>query len=177
MGMVFGYMGGIEEPAYNVSFDRHVAEIPYEIREYGKRYAIETYYDAGYTSPSFRRLAGFIGVGSAPRNDGGQAIAMTAPVTMQQNQCSPGGQKNRYDRASSNGKGKCLGLSQKDAVHSPQFIRRHGQNTQTNRSTGESGRAAPFTRSCPPILGLIRRGRPAGKGQDARRPASGRRPR
>lgn len=94
MGMVFGFMGGIEEPAFSVSLDRHAATLPYEIREYGTRYAIETYYGAdGSNSSPFMRLAGFIGVGSAPRNDGGKSIAMTAPVTMQQHHASSEGQK------------------------------------------------------------------------------------
>lgn len=87
--MVFGFMGGIEEPAFSISLDRHEATLPYEIREYGTRYAIETYYEESSQSNAFMTLAGYIGVGSAPKNDGGRSIAMTAPVSMQ----SSGGQK------------------------------------------------------------------------------------
>ena len=92
MGMVFGRMGGIEEPAFSVLLDRQGAALPYEIREYGTRFAIETYFGTDNADrPPFMKLAGFIGVGSAPKNDGGRAIAMTAPVAMQRDHS--GGQK------------------------------------------------------------------------------------
>ena len=91
--MIFGLMGGIEEPAFSISLDRHEADLPYEIREYGTRYAIETYYGEGASDNApFMRLAGYIGVGSSPKNDGGRAIPMTAPVSMHQDTASSGGQ-------------------------------------------------------------------------------------
>ena len=34
----------------------------------------------------FMKLAGYIGVGSAPQNEGANKIAMTAPVTMKQSE-------------------------------------------------------------------------------------------
>jgi len=77
----------VEEPKYEVILNRD----HYEIRRYGKRFAIEAEMDpsgahregtpSGTRSP-FMKLAGYIGVGSAPQNEGENKIAMTAPVTM-----------------------------------------------------------------------------------------------
>lgn len=81
MGMVFGKTG-VAEPTYEVLLSRLSGPtVPYELRQYGQRFAIET--DSGGlddTRGSFMRLAGYIGVGGPPQNDGGQKIAMTAPV-------------------------------------------------------------------------------------------------
>ena len=59
---------------------RSSASIPYEIRQYGVRYAIETEYKVGRDGEGFRALAGYIGVGTQPQNVGSKSIAMTAPV-------------------------------------------------------------------------------------------------
>jgi len=81
MGIVFGRTG-VAEPTYDVLLSRLTGKaLPYELRGYGHRYAIETDY-AGKEDQrgSFMRLAGYIGVGGPPQNDGGEKIAMTAPV-------------------------------------------------------------------------------------------------
>ena len=55
------------------------------------RFAIETEMadpstkSEGRNNP-FMKLAGYIGVGSAPQNEGANKIAMTAPVTMKQSE-------------------------------------------------------------------------------------------
>lgn len=98
MGMVFGKTG-VAEPAFQVLLSRTTnVTTSYEIREYGKRFAIETVMGtpassegegATATKPvkdkqksSFYRLAGYIGVMGPAQNKGSTAIAMTAPVVM-----------------------------------------------------------------------------------------------
>ena len=85
MGMVLGKIN-VEEPAFQVLFNR-TATTPYEIRRYGKRFAIETSFGAsvGASSP-FGALAGYIGVTKAPENEANEPIAMTAPVAMDRDQ-------------------------------------------------------------------------------------------
>lgn len=52
-----------------------------QIRRYAPCVAVETECDmANSNDPAFRRLAKYIGVFGKPENNGGQAIAMTAPV-------------------------------------------------------------------------------------------------
>jgi len=80
MGMVFGKTG-VAEPAFDLLLKRSSTAIPYEIRRYGVRYACETEFPSdGNNGMGFRALAGYIGVGTEPQNDGGKGIAMTAPV-------------------------------------------------------------------------------------------------
>lgn len=81
MGIVFGRTG-VVEPTYDVLLSNLTGKtLPYELRRYGHRFAIETDYAGQEDSRgSFMRLAGYIGVGGPPQNDGGQKIAMTAPV-------------------------------------------------------------------------------------------------
>lgn len=80
MGIVFGRTG-VAEPAYDLLLTRS-ARVPYEVRRYGKRFAVETGYSGDEDSgKSFMRLAKYIGVSSAPQNDGGVPISMTAPVS------------------------------------------------------------------------------------------------
>ena len=89
MGSVFG-KENVAEPAFEVLFNRsQAATTPvttsYEIRQYGKRFTVETSYgeDGGSDNSSpFRLLANYIGVFGNPQNEGNQAISMTAPVMM-----------------------------------------------------------------------------------------------
>jgi len=86
--MVFGKVD-VEEPKYEVILTRDGGPVHYEIRRYGKRFAIETEMadpsakGEGRNSP-FMKLAGYIGVTGAAQNEGASKIAMTAPVTMKQ---------------------------------------------------------------------------------------------
>jgi|AntRauTorckE5430_2_1112549.scaffolds.fasta_scaffold00342_13 hypothetical protein len=82
MGIVFGKTG-VAEPAFDILLSRSTA-VPYQLRKYGPRYACETEYSATDNSMGFRALAGYIGVGTAPQNDGGTGISMTAPVVTEQ---------------------------------------------------------------------------------------------
>lgn len=81
MGIVFGKTG-VAEPSFEKILTRSTASLPYEIRQYGVRYAIETEYNSagGGQGGGFRALAGYIGVGTKPQNEGSVAVAMTAPV-------------------------------------------------------------------------------------------------
>jgi len=78
MGIVFGRTG-VNEPAFTIlskhSPSSHAA---FEVRSYAQRFAIETAISS--ENSGFRELAGFIGVGTMPKNEGGTAISMTAPV-------------------------------------------------------------------------------------------------
>jgi SOUL heme-binding protein len=83
MGMILG-KETVAEPAYKVLLTSvKSASIPYEVRQYGERFAAETVYpmDASTGIP-FRRLAEYIGVFGNPQNVGTNPIAMTAPVAM-----------------------------------------------------------------------------------------------
>lgn len=89
MGIVFGKTG-VAEPVYDCLLSRASSSttnfIPYEIRRYGKKFACETEYKMGMEGTGFPALAGYIGVGKQPQNDGGaggMAIDMTAPVVTQ----------------------------------------------------------------------------------------------
>ena len=73
--MPFG-ITGVAEPAFEILISSKL----YEIRRCSQRYAIETTYNNNDTSQAFRALAGYIGVGSTPKNSGEASIAMTAPV-------------------------------------------------------------------------------------------------
>eukprot|EP00980_Cylindrotheca_fusiformis_P002720 scaffold628_cov91-Cylindrotheca_fusiformis.AAC.6 len=98
MGMVFGKTGAAE-PVYESLFQRSSTiasknpfSLDYEIRKYGARFAIETDYSRdGNTGKAFRTLAGYIGVGGSPQNDGSESISMTAPVATGQNDSSSSG--------------------------------------------------------------------------------------
>mmetsp|Transcript_62509 Transcript_62509/g.184891 ORF Transcript_62509/g.184891 Transcript_62509/m.184891 type:complete len:225 (-) Transcript_62509:8-682(-) len=79
MGIVFGRTG-VAEPAYNVILSRTRAKVPYELRRYGQRFAIEAPYGGEDINSAFRLLAGYIGVGGPPQNAGSTSISMTAPV-------------------------------------------------------------------------------------------------
>ena len=85
--MIFGKIG-VEEPAFELLLTRALfsPQTSYDIRKYGKRYAIETTMSSSdKNSTPFMRLAGYIGVTKAPENASNQAIAMTAPVAMEKN--------------------------------------------------------------------------------------------
>ena len=62
------------------SYDTVLKGSNYEVRSYGKRFAIETCSCDG-TSSAFPKLAGFIGVMGKPQNDQDLKIDMTAPVS------------------------------------------------------------------------------------------------
>ena len=87
MGIVFGRTG-VLEPPYEVLLSRNTGAniMNYEVRKYGKRFAIETSCASDEDSgKSFMKLAKYIGVSSAPQNDGGVPISMTAPVVTDMN--------------------------------------------------------------------------------------------
>jgi SOUL heme-binding protein len=83
MGMIFG-KETVAEPSYKVLLSSlQAATTPYEIRQYGVRYAAQTIYPMGTsTNVPFSKLAKYIGVFGTPNNIGNQPIAMTAPVSM-----------------------------------------------------------------------------------------------
>jgi hypothetical protein len=83
MGIVFGKTG-VAEPAFDVLLARSSSSFPYELRKYGVRFACETEYPANNNGMGFKALAGYIGVGTEPQNDGGEGIAMTAPVVTEE---------------------------------------------------------------------------------------------
>lgn len=90
MGIVFGKTG-VAEPKYESLLCRSSCDTPYEVREYGTRFAIETDVVRNETGLAFRRLAGYIGVGSTPQNEGVVSIAMTAPVSTASSSSTKGG--------------------------------------------------------------------------------------
>ena len=78
MGIVFGKTG-VAEPTFDCLLSRSSSSpFPYEIRRYGKRFACETEYKFGMEGSGFPALAGYIGVGKQPQNDGFMGIDMTA---------------------------------------------------------------------------------------------------
>lgn len=82
MGMVFG-KSGVAEPVFTLLHERAGENIPvpYEVRQYGERFAIEAAYDDNNDDNSpFRLLARYIGVFGTPQNQQSKPIAMTAPV-------------------------------------------------------------------------------------------------
>lgn len=80
MGIVFGKTG-VVEPIYETLLSKSACQVPYELRRYGVRYACETEMAASESNgKGFMALAGYIGVNTAPQNDGNVNIAMTAPV-------------------------------------------------------------------------------------------------
>ena len=122
MGMVFGIQRE-EEPSYTVLLDRtstssgNVHTLPYEIRQYGTRYAIETAFEnssggnGDETRSPFMKLAGYIGVLSDPQNESREGIAMTAPVAMQRD----GGDGGNHDKTTK--KGEKIAMTAPVAMH------------------------------------------------------------
>ena len=81
--MVFGKVD-VAEPAFDILLQRSASVVPYEIRSYGKRFAIEASYTGKDEQKTpFMMLAGYIGVVGKPQNEGSTEIAMTAPVVME----------------------------------------------------------------------------------------------
>jgi len=122
MGMVFGIQRE-EEPSYTVVLDRTTGvtpplSTPYEIRQYGTRYAIEAAFEDSSgdnkdeTRSPFMKLAGYIGVLSDPQNEGREGIAMTAPVAMQR-----GGVGGDDDDKSKKKKGEKIAMTAPVAMH------------------------------------------------------------
>lgn len=83
MGMIFG-KESVAEPTYKVLMKSvKTSTLPYEIRQYGDRYAVQTTYPIGAsTNIPFRKLAKYIGVFGTPNNIGKASIDMTAPVSI-----------------------------------------------------------------------------------------------
>ena len=131
MGMVFGIQRE-EEPSYTVLLDRtstsngYSQTLPYEIRQYGTRFAIETAFEDSTgdntgkeeTRSPFMKLAGYIGVMSDPQNESKEGIVMTAPVAMQRG--SDANEKNK---------------GEKIAMTAPVAMHRDG-NDDNNKSSG-----------------------------------------
>eukprot|EP00529_Nitzschia_sp_RCC80_P027130 CAMPEP_0113520158 /NCGR_PEP_ID=MMETSP0014_2-20120614/43922_1 /TAXON_ID=2857 /ORGANISM="Nitzschia sp." /LENGTH=278 /DNA_ID=CAMNT_0000417961 /DNA_START=9 /DNA_END=845 /DNA_ORIENTATION=+ /assembly_acc=CAM_ASM_000159 len=101
MGSIIG-KESVAEPAFKVlltspSPSSSVKTMPYEIREYGKRFVAQIEYSISQnnnkdgTGTPFRALAQYIGVFGDAKNHGNQKIDMTAPVSMQQQQQNSGG--------------------------------------------------------------------------------------
>jgi hypothetical protein len=87
MGMIFGKID-VAEPAFKTVLSRAGCTVPYDVRSYGKRFAIETEWTSTGKSnkemdSSFYALAKYIGVIGQPQNEGTVSIAMTAPVVME----------------------------------------------------------------------------------------------
>lgn len=85
--MIFGKID-VAEPAFKTVLSRTGCSVPYDIRSYGKRFAIETEWTSAGKSnkemdSSFFALAKYIGVIGQPQNEGTVSIAMTAPVVME----------------------------------------------------------------------------------------------
>lgn len=83
MGMIFG-KETVAEPSYKVLMNcMKASTLPYEIRQYSDRYAVQTMYPIGAsTNVPFRKLAQYIGVFGTPNNNGEKTIDMTAPVAI-----------------------------------------------------------------------------------------------
>jgi len=78
MGSVIG-IESVEEPPFTLVLDRAMnVDTTYQIRQYGKRMAVETIENR----EAFRKLASYIGVFGSPENEAQESIAMTAPVAM-----------------------------------------------------------------------------------------------
>ena len=132
-----------EEPAYTVVLDRNevyrkqAGVVPYEIRRYGTRYAIEASFDdpppagnddtnasnkhngsrdEGTRSP-FMKLAGYIGVMSEAQNEGREGIAMTAPVAMQGGSSGGSGADTKSKKKNKNTKGEKIAMTAPVAMH------------------------------------------------------------
>lgn len=89
MGSVFG-KESVQEPEYEVLLDRNSSKTPYELRQYGVRYAAWVAYEgADNTSAPFRALARYIGVFGTPENEGQKSLSMTAPVIMKKDIVEP----------------------------------------------------------------------------------------
>ena len=158
MGMVFGIQRE-EEPAYAVVLDRNevyrkrAGVVPYEIRRYGTRYAIEAAFDDppppagednktngskddGTRSP-FMKLAGYIGVMSEAQNEGKEGIAMTAPVAMQ-----GGGSSGGADTKSTKKNKKTKG--EKIAMTAPVAMHREGDTSEAGAAAATGHRKMRF---------------------------------
>ncbi len=85
--MIFGKID-VAEPTFKTVLSRAGCTVPYDVRSYGKRFAIETEWTSTGKSnkemdSSFFALAKYIGVIGQPQNEGTVSIAMTAPVVME----------------------------------------------------------------------------------------------
>merc|ERR1712238_335351 len=77
----------------------------YQIREYGKRFAAEVDYAQNTGSP-FGTLAKYIGVFGDAQNEGTEAMAMTAPVSMERKGTQLSEEDDSSGSGSGNGNGK-----------------------------------------------------------------------
>ena len=167
MGMVFGIQRE-EEPAYAVVLDRNevhrkrAGAVPYEIRRYGTRYAVEAAFDDpaaaggdgganankkksggreddGTRSP-FLKLAGYIGVLSEAQNEGKETIAMTAPVAMQGGS-GGGGEDQRSQKKDKNTTKK---KGEKIAMTAPVAMHREGDTSEAGAAAAAGRRKMRF---------------------------------
>ena len=149
-----------EEPAYTVVLDRNevyrkqAGVVPYEIRRYGTRYAIEASFDdpppagnddtnasnkhngsrdEGTRSP-FMKLAGYIGVMSEAQNEGREGIAMTAPVAMQGGSSGGSGADTKSKKKNKNTKGEKIAMTAPVAMH------REGDTSEAGAAAATGGR-------------------------------------
>ena len=166
MGMVFGIQRE-EEPAYAVVLDRtavyrkRAGVVPYEIRRYGTRYAIEAAFDDpppppaststgenadnkksggkddGTRSP-FMKLAGYIGVMSEAQNEGKEGIAMTAPVAMQGGGSSGGADTKSTKKKNKKKKGEKIAMTAPVAMH------REGDTSEAGAAAATGDRKMRF---------------------------------
>mmetsp|Transcript_27564 Transcript_27564/g.40710 ORF Transcript_27564/g.40710 Transcript_27564/m.40710 type:complete len:232 (-) Transcript_27564:40-735(-) len=83
MGSVIG-RESVEESHFTIVLDRTTnVDTTYELRQYGKRMAVETAENRGANdNKAFGKLARYIGVFGEPENEAQESIAMTAPVAM-----------------------------------------------------------------------------------------------
>ena len=168
MGLVLSIVGiqREEEPAYAVVLDRtaiyrnrkRAGVVPYEIRRYGTRYAIEAAFDDPPAAPPaagdengtngrrddgtrspFLKLAGYIGVLSEAQNEGGEGIAMTAPVAMRGG--SSGGSSGGSEDQKSNKKKKKgeKKKGEKIAMTAPVAMHREGDTSEAGAAAATTG--------------------------------------
>ena len=153
MGSIIG-KESVAEPAFNVlltsspssssssSSSSVVKTMPYEIREYGKRFVAQIEYPSSSrdddTGTPFRALAQYIGVFGDAKNHGNQKIDMTAPVSMQQQQ-----QQQQSSSGSGSEKGTKIAMTapvamQKQTNHHPNDEKSDETSPDPSTTTGSS---------------------------------------
>ena len=169
MGLALSIVGiqREEEPACAVVLDRtaiyrkrkRAGVVPYEIRRYGTRYAIEAAFDDpsapppsagdengsngrrddGTRSP-FLKLAGYIGVLSEAQNEGGEGIAMTAPVAMRGGSSGGSSGSSGSEDQKSNKKKDQKKKGEKIAMTAPVAMHREGDTSEAGAAAATGGR-------------------------------------
>ena len=77
MGTVLGRIS-VEQPTYKEV--AHNLGAGAQLRQYGRQCRARVARTSGGRSAQFRTLANYIGAFGTPKNSGGRAVAMTAPV-------------------------------------------------------------------------------------------------